>query len=311
MTEVIIAENINISNEENYKYIIEMVDINTLLFNIMNTDTGIHYKLYIKKDSEWYKENMYKFQNDFSQLYQIMNDCIFDSESIFKYDLEEIKDMIKFKIKMKQNTKFFKLELDYKLERYISENGILDDRLNSIEYQLNKLREGTINGNKINELKKDIYDIKSNISRKGNIIKKGNIYKVFNDYNNIIYKGGMINGKREGEGIEFFPSSGQILYQGGFKNGYYHGQGTLYNKSSSLAVIFKSKYQGNFIHGLFDGNIETYHMDSGDGEFIHDSNIIYREGQVIRNIQVESGEVTNYSGEILTSVNQAILDEID
>jgi hypothetical protein len=143
MTEVIIAENINISNEENYKYIIEMVDINTLLFNIMNTDTGINYKLYIKKDSEWYKENMYKFQNDFSQLYQIMNDCIFDSESIFKYDLEEIKDMIKFKIKMKQNTKFFKLELDYKLERYISENGSTYDKVVCLEYQFNIYKDKT------------------------------------------------------------------------------------------------------------------------------------------------------------------------
>ena len=57
MAQVIIAENINDPNEEKYKYIIEMIDVETILFNIMNTNTGINYKLYIKKESEWCKEN--------------------------------------------------------------------------------------------------------------------------------------------------------------------------------------------------------------------------------------------------------------
>ena len=53
MSEVVIAENINCNDEEQvYKYTIDMIDINTILFSIMNTDTGINYKLHIKKNSE-------------------------------------------------------------------------------------------------------------------------------------------------------------------------------------------------------------------------------------------------------------------
>ena len=67
MTEVVIAENIDIVSEDKYKFTIDMVDISTILINIMNTDTGINYKLYIKKDDEWYKNNLHKIQNDFIQ----------------------------------------------------------------------------------------------------------------------------------------------------------------------------------------------------------------------------------------------------
>ena len=141
MSEVVIAENINCNDEEQvYKYTIDMIDINTILFSIMNTDTGINYKLHIKKNSEWCKENLYKTQNDFSQLYQMLNDCVINDSSMFKYELKEETDHIDFKMEMKNDTKFFKLDLEFKLERHISDNGIIDDRLNSIEYQLNKIR---------------------------------------------------------------------------------------------------------------------------------------------------------------------------
>ena len=165
MADIIMAESINVS-EKTYKFTIDLIDINTISFNIMNTDTGVNYKLYIKKDSEWCKENLYKIQNDFSQLYQILNDCVNNDNSEFKYDLSEEKDNINFKISMKKETKFFKLNLELNLERYISENGIIDDRLNSIEYQLNKLREGNKKCNK-----------------KNNILDNGE-YKIYNEYNN-------------------------------------------------------------------------------------------------------------------------------
>jgi hypothetical protein len=293
MAEVVIAENINSSNEEPYKYIIEMIDIDTLLFNIMNTDTGINYKLYIKKDSEWCKENMYKIQNDFSQLYQIMNDCIFDDESDFRYELEQEKDMIKFKIKMKKDTKFFKLELDFELERYISDNGIIDDRLNSIEYQLNKLREGNITSKKITELEKKVCDIQLNI----NIIEVENIYRVFNECNNLIYKGEMKNGKRDGKGLEYCPNTGQILYDGNFKDGYYNGHGELYNKSTNQCITINEQqyWKGNFKCGLFDGLIEVYYYnnnaDTGNniGHYIARKDY-YKNGYLIK------GEIFNVNG---------------
>ena len=144
MPEVVIAESIDNTNDEQiYKYTIDMIDVNTILFNIMNTNTGINYKLHIKKDSEWCNENLYKIQNDFSQLYQMLNDCVNDEDSMFKYTLKEEKEYINFKMEMKNDTKFFKLDLEFKLDRHISENGIIDDRLNSIEYQFNIYKDKT------------------------------------------------------------------------------------------------------------------------------------------------------------------------
>jgi len=91
MTDIIMAESIDVS-EKTYKFTIDLIDINTISFNIMNTDTGINYKLNIKKDDEWCNGNLYKIQNDFGQLYQILNDCVDNDDSEFKYDLSEEKD---------------------------------------------------------------------------------------------------------------------------------------------------------------------------------------------------------------------------
>jgi len=247
MADIIMAESIDVS-EKTYKFTIDLIDINTISFNIMNTDTGINYKLYIKKDDEWCKENLYKIQNDFSQLYQILNDCVNNDRSEFKYDLSEEKNNINFKISMKHETKFFKLNLELNLERYISENGIIDDRLNSIEYQLNKLRED----NKKCNTKNNILDNEE--------------YKIYNEYNNLVYKGSMKNGKRDGEGIEYCPTTGQILYDGNFKDGYYHGQGTLYHKGSNQCITLnESQYwKGNFKAGLFDGLVEHYNYNNNN-----------------------------------------------
>jgi hypothetical protein len=171
MSEVVIAENINCNDEEQvYKYTIDMIDINTILFSIMNTDTGINYKLHIKKNSEWCKENLYKTQNDFSQLYQMLNDCIINDSSMFKYELKEETDHIDFKMEMKNDTKFFKLDLEFKLERHISDNGIIDDRLNSIEYQFNIYKDKT--NETIQKLQDDNEILKKQVSELVNIHKK-------------------------------------------------------------------------------------------------------------------------------------------
>ena len=163
MSEVVIAESIDNTNDEQiYKYNIDMIDVNTILFNIMNTNTGINYKLYIKKDSEWCNENLYKIQNDFSQLYQMLNDCVNDEDSMFKYTLKEEKEYINFKMEMKNDTKFFKLDLEFKLDRHISENGIIDDRLNSIEYQFNIYKDKT--NDTISKLQEDNELLKKQVS---------------------------------------------------------------------------------------------------------------------------------------------------
>jgi hypothetical protein len=163
MSEVVIAESIDNTNDEQiYKYNIDMIDVNTILFNIMNTNTGINYKLHIKKDSEWCNENLYKIQNDFSQLYQMLNDCVNDEDSMFKYTLKEEKEYFNFKMEMKKDTKFFKLDLEFKLDRHISENGIIDDRLNSIEYQFNIYKDKT--NDTISKLQEDNELLKKQVS---------------------------------------------------------------------------------------------------------------------------------------------------
>ena len=55
MADIIIAENINSGNEENYKFTIDMINISTISLSIMNTETGINYKLHIKKEDDWYE----------------------------------------------------------------------------------------------------------------------------------------------------------------------------------------------------------------------------------------------------------------
>jgi hypothetical protein len=263
MADIIMAESIDVS-EKTYKFTIDLIDINTISFNIMNTDTGVNYKLYIKKDSEWSKENLYKIQNDFSQLYQILNDCVNNDSSEFKYDLSEEKDNINFKISMKHETKFFKLNLELNLERYISENGIIDDRLNSIEYQLNKLREDNIKAKKILDSLENLVEDINNMNK--NFIKSNDKYKILNDCGNLIYEGHIKNNKRDGEGIEYCPTTGQILYDGNFKDGYYHGQGTLYHKGSNQCItINESQYwKGKFKAGLFDGLVELYYYNNNN-----------------------------------------------
>ena len=54
MAQVVLAENIDKSiTDELFKFTIEMIDINTICLDFMNTETGVKYKSYIKKDSAW------------------------------------------------------------------------------------------------------------------------------------------------------------------------------------------------------------------------------------------------------------------
>jgi hypothetical protein len=265
MTEVVIAKNIDITSQDvRYNYTIDLIDINTISFNIMNTDTGVNYKLYIKKDDEWCNGNLYKTQNDFGQLYKMINDCVFNKESIFKYDLIEEKENIKFNMEMKKDSPFFKLDLEFNLKKHISENGlkfVTMNQLESLEYQLNKIRSDNIKAKKILDSLENLVEDINNMNK--NFIKNDDKYNILNDCGNLIYEGHIKNNKRDGEGIEYCPTTGQILYKGGFKKGYYHGQGTLYNKSSNQCItINEGQYcKGSFKYGLFDGLIEYYYYN--------------------------------------------------
>ena len=311
MTEVVIADNIDIVNEDKYKFVVDMIDISTILINIMNTDTGVNYKLYIKKDDKWYINNAHKIQNDFSQLYKLINDCLTNQYSEFKYKLLEEKDEINLKINMKKQSQFFKLELEFILPRYISENGIVDDRLNSLEYQINKIRKSVYVEHDLKTLYDNIKIIEENlsdISDKLHNRSSNKDNKIYNEYGNLIYKGDIVNGKREGKGIEFCPISGQILYNGEFKNGYYHGNGILYLKSSNQASVYPAYYQGNFNKGLFDGKIDCYSIDKA-GKYKKSNESTYKEGKCSSILSdYPNGNITNYDIELTSIVNKAILE---
>ena len=246
MPDIIMAETIDVS-EETYKFTIDLIDINTIAFNIMNTNTGIKYNLNIAKDDEWFNENSHKIQNDFTQLYHILNDSVDNSDSEFKYILSEEKDNINFKISMKKETKFFKLDLEFNLERYISENGSTSDKVDSLEYRFNKLKD------EFNKFKENNVRINNNIS-----FDEGE-YKIYNECNNLVYKGEMKNNKRDGQGIQYCPDSGQIIYSGNFKEGYYHGEGILYIAGNSNdGMIIPYHVKGTFNRGFLDGHILRY-----------------------------------------------------
>ena len=80
--------------------------------------------------------------------------------------------------------------------------------------------------------------------------------------NIIIYKGGYLNGKRHGKGIEY-NDKGKIVYEGGFKNGERDGFGSEYNEKYNIV------YEGGFKNGKKDGNGKEYNEQG---------NVIYEGG---------------------------------
>jgi len=65
------------------------------------------------------------------------------------------------------------------------------------------------------------------------------------------YEGIFVNGKRDVEGTEYYPS-GKIEYQGGYKFGSRHGNGKEYELDENL------KYEGNYVNGFWNGNGKEY-----------------------------------------------------
>ena len=66
---------------------------------------------------------------------------------------------------------------------------------------------------------------------------KGKEYKGFNDF--LIYEGGYLNGKRNGEGKEY-NEKGELIFEGEFKNGKRNGKGKEFLKGKLL-------HEGEFI----------------------------------------------------------------
>ena len=248
-------------DDETYKISLDMVQIDRIFINIFNTRSGFSFKTFIDKDSKWYKSNIYIYRDDFSQLYNILDKSIVQKDESFNYVLSEEKEKICLKISY--NNDMFPFELVIDIPRYISEKGELEDRINSLEYQVERLRSKT-----------------KSKSLKVNNIMVNDIGEIYNIYGLLVYKGQMKDGKPHGKGIKYFEDAEIILYEGEFKNGLYDGQGVLTPRGQGDTINGQIRNDwgdvGNFCKGLKDGVFinnnpngnkfyHSYKMGLGDG----------------------------------------------
>ena len=242
--------------EETYQFTEELMEIEKIMISVFNTQTGITFKTYIDKEGEWFKSNIYIFHADFSKALTILKDSLLNNVRILPHVEKEIKDILTIKINYDDVMYPFQLTVD--IPKYVSKNGPLEDRIVSLEYQVNKLKLTQIK-------KKQVSD------------------EVFNEVGNLIYKGEMKDGKRHGKGIEYSPNiKGAVIYEGEFVDGYYEGEGVLNNVSSNSPIRNQNCHTGTFKNGVYHGLIK--HIAQWK-----QSEINYKDG-------IQHGLYTSYTG---------------
>ncbi len=248
-------------DDETYKISLDMVQVDRIFINIFNTRSGFSFKTFIDKDSEWYKSNIYVYRDNFSQLYNILKKSIIQNDESLKYNLSEEKEKICLKISY--NNDMFPFELLIDIPRYISEKGELEDRINSLEYQVERLRS----------------KIKSK-SLKVNDKMVNDIGEIYNLYGHLVYKGQMKDGKPHGKGIKYFEDAEIIQYEGEFKNGLYDGYGVLanhgYGDTTHGNKPVGAPNKGYFSKGLKHG--EIVNDDSLNGKEYNNYKMGLRDG---------------------------------
>ena len=109
----------------------------------------------------------------------------------------------------------------------------------------------------------NLKDYKS-ISRKYKIGEKNGKGKEFNNKGKLIFEGEYLNGKRNGEGIEY--DDGILIFEGEYLNGKRNGRGKEYNYKNQL--VFEGVYlKGKRLDGKgynINGNLE-YDIKKGKG----------------------------------------------
>jgi len=244
--EVIQAQPVNNNQEDHdkYKISLDLVQVDKIYIDIFNTISGIHFKTFIDKNSQWYNDNIYVYRDDFSQLYNILKKSLIENDKDLNYIIEENKDKIILKIIY--NNDMFPFNLIIDVPRYISENGILEDRINSLEYQVERL------SSKLNKTMK-IKDEKINDE------KINDVGEIYNNYGHLVYKGQIKDGKPYGKGIKYFEDAEVIQYEGEFKNGLYDGYGVIRNNGTGISLNgrmpISGTYKGTFYKGLMNGEI--------------------------------------------------------
>ena len=240
--EIVKAEPLqSFDNESIYHFKIELIEINKIMIEIFNSRTGIKYRTYLNSSDKWWDDNSSKFQNDFSKVYEIINNCISKTKEYLNHEIQESNDILSLKIIYMND--LFPFDTLIKIQRMISKNGLTDEKINVLEYQLNKIR--------------DMVSSENIIYSKKNSIPDGDNIEINNELNNIIFKGSFKNNKRNGFGTEYDPNTGEEIFKGNYKDGYCDGSGESYNKS---ILTRKSEYK----KGIFHGKSISYCIYPGD-----------------------------------------------
>ena len=99
------------------------------------------------------------------------------------------------------------------------------------------------------------------------ILDKDGKGKEYDNYDELIYEGEYLNGKRHGIGKEY-DYDGNLIFEGNYLNGKRNGKGKEYNKKGKL------KFEGNYINGKRNGKGKEYNVDTGklkfEGEYYED-----------------------------------------
>jgi len=228
-----------------YQFTIELIEVKKILISVFNIHTGITFKTYISEEDEWFKSNIYIFHGDCNKALTILtNSLVKNIENLPHVEKESNDELI---ITIQYEDDMFPFHLSINIPKFVSKNGPLEDRVNSLEYQVRKLKDQL----KKVKLNKDKMPIVND--------------EIYDSLNNVIYKGEIKNGKPHGKGIRYCNDSMEILYEGEFKDGYYDGEGTLYHYSGgaeSASIKHNSIYdKGSFCKGLKHGSINQYNMD--------------------------------------------------
>jgi len=125
--------------EETYQFTVELMEIEKIMISVFNTQTGITFKTYIDKEGEWFKSNIYIFHADFSKALTILKDSLLNNVPILPHNEKEIKGILTIAINYEDAMYPFQLTID--IPKYVSKNGPLEDRIVSLEYQVNKLKQ--------------------------------------------------------------------------------------------------------------------------------------------------------------------------
>ena len=235
--EVIKAEQVDnlILDDTLYQFTVELMDVKKVLVSVFNTHTGITYKTIITIDDKWYTSNIYIFRGIFNNVFKILTDSLIENKETLPHTEVEENKNLQITINYADDIYPFELKLD--IQKHVSENGELDDRINSLEYQVRILKEM-------------LYK---------KVVKKSSDNKIYNEVGNLIYEGEMKDGKRHGKGIVYCPNTGNKLVDAEFKDGYYDGNVIKYEYSWNGKEEISEK--GIYKNGQRNGRIEGYNIN--------------------------------------------------